>query len=375
MKLRAALVDLDLRGIKELNLLKQIYLKLSCCRRSEFAYSQHGFNQEYLGMSRLKTKIQNFYTLFNPDLDPKGFKALLNNSYIVGDGSQKVAKDVISYLRQENHNLKKLIEISNANKDVSFDASFDEAMTDDNLVKQASEFFDDSRPDKFFREFIATLKGYLDNNYRYETITTPLQERVIKKFITEEKLKSTKEALDKLKKISKEKLSTAKQEVRESTQSLNGFFLARKHELEQEIGEKVWPFKQKHKVLFLRVILYLIPIFVLVRGALGHDYQLKHIVPIFTFFFLISYHLSQAIRELNVLKNMRISYLHRSIVAQTFESFLNANLSNDQAVREGITKEAAVTMFRKESSGYLSKDQMEPPSAPVQEVVKVFNKN
>jgi len=143
--------------------------------------------------------------------------------------------------------------------------------------------------------------------------------------------------------------------------------------------------KLERKVLWLRVLVYAIP-----AGTIGLILYSRHCEPcaseawqsnaldwhfwlaLFSLFLVSSYHLTQSIRELNVLKNMAASYRHRYIVAKTFISFVD-NIANTHAdMKDSVTKEAALAMFKRDSSGYLSKNQMEPSNTPVQEVTKIF---
>ena len=86
---------------------------------------------------------------------------------------------------------------------------------------------------------------------------------------------------------------------------------------------------------------------------------------------ILSYHLKHVLRELNILKHMHSSYLHRAIVAKTFQSLVASDhFKNEKS--EIVIKEAALAMFKKEAQGYLSKDQMEPSNTPLQEIVGIF---
>ena len=86
---------------------------------------------------------------------------------------------------------------------------------------------------------------------------------------------------------------------------------------------------------------------------------------------ILSYHLKHVLRELNILKHMHSSYLHRAIVAKTFQSLVASDHFKGEK-SEIVVKEAALAMFKKEAQGYLSKDQMEPSNTPLQEIVGIF---
>jgi hypothetical protein len=145
--------------------------------------------------------------------------------------------------------------------------------------------------------------------------------------------------------------------------------------------------KLEEKVFWLRILVYAIPALTIAlilfsrhcetcfSEAWQSSYSDWHFWAALSLFFIISsYHLTQSIRELNVLKNMAASYRHRQIVAKTFASFVDNIAKTHPEMKDIVTKEAALAMFKRDSSGYLSKNQMEPSNTPVQEVVGVLNR-
>lgn len=134
----------------------------------------------------------------------------------------------------------------------------------------------------------------------------------------------------------------------------------------------------------LRVINYLLPfftlvvllIFFLVKNGFDlkvkNDFDLKSLIPFFVLFSvlmsLVFYHLKSATRDLNIAKNAKESYEHRAKVAETFIAFL-ASESKDKIAKSEMAKQAAIAMFQRVPSGYLTKDQIEPINHPLAEIL------
>lgn len=126
----------------------------------------------------------------------------------------------------------------------------------------------------------------------------------------------------------------------------------------------------------LRVINYLLPFFTLVVLLIfflvKNDFDLKSLIPFFVLFSvlmsLVFYHLKSATRDLNIAKNAKESYEHRAKVAETFIAFL-ASESKDKIAKSEMAKQAAIAMFQRVPSGYLTKDQIEPISHPLAEIL------
>lgn len=134
--------------------------------------------------------------------------------------------------------------------------------------------------------------------------------------------------------------------------------------------------KLESKVCWLRTLVYAIPVLAMFCAFLCENLQSNwHFwLALFSFFAISSYHLTQSIRESNVLKSMAASYRHRYIVAETFASFVDNIAKTHPEMKDIITKEAALAMFKRDSTGYLSKNQIEPSNTPVQEIIGVVNR-
>jgi len=146
----------------------------------------------------------------------------------------------------------------------------------------------------------------------------------------------------------------------------------------KEIKDEIDKLTLHGKITVLRFLIYLIPLFSAFVGfyAIVTEQKLNVIHYEFTLsaillISILSYHLKHYLRELNILKHMRSSYRHRAIVAKTFQSLVASDHFKGEK-SEIVVKEAALAMFKKEAQGYLSKDQMEPSSTPLQEIVGIF---
>jgi hypothetical protein len=129
----------------------------------------------------------------------------------------------------------------------------------------------------------------------------------------------------------------------------------------------------------LRIVNYLLPFFALVALAIVYlinkhnkDFDPKSLIPFFVLFSvpmsLVFYHLKSATRDLNIAKNAKESYEHRAKVAETFIAFL-ASESEDKIAKSEMAKQAAIAMFQRVPSGYLTRDQIEPISHPLAEIL------
>ncbi len=78
--------------------------------------------------------------------------------------------------------------------------------------------------------------------------------------------------------------------------------------------------------------------------------------------------LKSTIRDLNILKNAKESHEHRAKVAETFITFLTSE-GKDEIAKAEMAKQAAIAMFQRVPSGYLTKDQIEPISHPLAEIL------
>ncbi len=84
----------------------------------------------------------------------------------------------------------------------------------------------------------------------------------------------------------------------------------------------------------------------------------------------IFYFLRLSIRNYNVLSHLAHSNAHRANVAETLENFITSS-GGDQETKTALLREAAIAMFQSDSTGYLTKDQIEVTS-PVKEMINTI---
>jgi hypothetical protein len=135
----------------------------------------------------------------------------------------------------------------------------------------------------------------------------------------------------------------------------------------------IFPIGIKGKIRVLRIFNYAIPV-IFVAGVISFKEILEKqtLIELAIFFSvtmsLLFSHLKSATRDLNILKNSKESYEHRAKVAETFIAFL-ASESKDEITKSEMAKQAAIAMFQRVPSGYLTKDQIEPISHPLTEIL------
>ncbi len=147
----------------------------------------------------------------------------------------------------------------------------------------------------------------------------------------------------------------------------------------------IFPIGIKGKIRVLRLFNYTIPIiFVVCVISFPYLYYDKKalekqaLIELGIFFSvmmsLLFSHLKSATRDLNILKNSKESYEHRAKVAETFIAFLASESTKpkedkDETTKSEMAKQAAIAMFQRVPSGYLTKDQIEPISHPLMEIL------
>jgi hypothetical protein len=135
----------------------------------------------------------------------------------------------------------------------------------------------------------------------------------------------------------------------------------------------IFPIGIKGKIRVLRIFNYAIPIIFVAGVILFREILEKQTLIELAIFFsvtmsLLFSHLKSATRDLNIQKNSKESYEHRAKVAETFIAFL-ASEEKDETTKSEMAKQAAIAMFQRVPSGYLTKDQIEPISHPLTEIL------
>lgn len=172
-------------------------------------------------------------------------------------------------------------------------------------------------------------------------------------------------------KADKEKLKVDQESVRQqngivSSQYLSQFF---NNESESAKGEAL---RLKNKfdrftffISVLIVIIFLIYLFV-IKDA---DSSLKIEFGILsaTLISVIFFYLRVILREYNINRHIQTSNKHRANVAGTLEGLLS-QVNQEPELKSSLIKEASIAIFQSESTGYLTKDQIEV-STPIKEVI------
>ncbi len=141
----------------------------------------------------------------------------------------------------------------------------------------------------------------------------------------------------------------------------------------------IFPIGIKGKIRVLRIFNYAIPV-IFVAGVISFKESLEKqtLIELAIFFSvtmsLLFSHLKSATRDLNILKNSKESYEHRAKVAETFIAFLASESTKskedkDETTKSEMAKQAAIAIFQRVPSGYLTKDQIEPISHPLMEIL------
>lgn len=86
-----------------------------------------------------------------------------------------------------------------------------------------------------------------------------------------------------------------------------------------------------------------------------------------TFIASIFFYLRIVLRNYNITKHISTGNKHRANVAATLEGFL-AQANQDQDLKAALLKEGSMALFQTDSTGYLTKDQIEV-STPIREVI------
>ncbi len=152
----------------------------------------------------------------------------------------------------------------------------------------------------------------------------------------------------------------------------------------RKLKPAIFPIGIKGKIRVLRLFNYAIPIIFVVciillsklSGLEIISLERENLIELGIFFSvmmsLLFSHLKSATRDLNILKNSKESYEHRAKVAETFIAFLaseSKSESKDETTKSEMAKQAAIAMFQRVPSGYLTKDQIEPISHPLTEIL------
>lgn len=362
--------------------------------------------------SKISEALKNFYEFFNPlNHSFESWKRYVPTSIILDREDKKFLKPLIEGIalkvdKNPVHCLRDPEEIAERYKDFDFDSSLEDELEDrmGRGLAEITDFFG-SHSRGFLFQLIEEASGFRNESRSVDNSIEPLNKWIenylskidfnkFRSFLVDFHDKSVlrkeiKNAQEETKKAQEIALELEKQKTElNATGEWEKHFEFRAEQIRTEIRK----LRIRKKIRLVRTVLYLIPV---IAVFLLSDYKSEWLLegvnekgkkelllsPILvpfsaaTLFLtsIVSYHLKHALRELNILKQMRASYLHRVITAKTFKELVASGHFKD-AAGEVVVKEAAVAMFKKDSVGYLSKDQLEPSNTPVQEVVGIFKK-
>lgn len=123
---------------------------------------------------------------------------------------------------------------------------------------------------------------------------------------------------------------------------------------------------------FLVVVIFLFYFFV-IRGFNDDSLKIEFGVLGATFIAILFFYIKVTLREYNISKHIQTGNKHRANVASTLQGFLS-QANQDIELKTYLMKEASTAIFQSESTGYLTKDQIEV-STPVKEVINTVMNN
>lgn len=204
---------------------------------------------------------------------------------------------------------------------------------------------------------------YLRDKIRLNTKSSETEYRKLaselQKLVTE--VKAEKEKL----KIDQESIKQQKGIV--SSQYLSQFFNKESNDSKQESIILKTKFDTL-TILISMMVIGMFIVYILFIRKLGDDsLKIEFGIISATLVAITFFYLRVTLREYNITKHIQISNKHRSNVAGTLEGLLS-QVEQDSELKSSLIKEASVAIFQAESTGYLTKDQIEV-STPIKEVV------
>ncbi|HVU06682.1 MAG TPA: hypothetical protein VHE10_02750 [Candidatus Paceibacterota bacterium] len=181
--------------------------------------------------------------------------------------------------------------------------------------------------------------------------------------------KIEKELNDRLSRIKKDEESVSKKAGIVSSKYLSQVFREAAERSQTRVAK--W-FKAIIIFSILLAIVAGLLFYIYVTSIQASDVNIKTEFTIFSVLLIaISFYILRfCVRNFNVLNHLIESNKHRANVAETLEAFITSG-NGDLDIKAALLKEAAPAMFAADSTGYLTKDQMEI-SSPVQELITTF---
>lgn len=225
---------------------------------------------------------------------------------------------------------------------------------------------------------INNLKSYYENSFASQTRQPLLYLRDKVRLNTKNSETEYRKLASELQKLvtevksEKEKLKIDQDSIRQergivSSQYLSEFFNKESDEAKVESNNKKKLFNQLISGLGLLVIIIFVIYLLFVRKVADNSLKIEYGVISATLVAVVFFYIRVILREYNITKHIQVSNKHRANVASTLEGLLSQT-NQDPELKSSMVKEASVAIFQSDSTGYLTKDQIEI-STPVKEVV------
>ncbi|MFA7290221.1 MAG: hypothetical protein WC055_15200 [Melioribacteraceae bacterium] len=225
---------------------------------------------------------------------------------------------------------------------------------------------------------INNLKSYYENSFASQTRQPLLYLRDKVRLNTKNSETEYRKLAGELQKLvtevksEKEKLKIDQDSIRQERGIVSSQYLSEFFNKESD-GAKVESNNQKklfNKLIFglgLLVIIIFIIYLLFVRQFTDNSLKIEYGVISATLIAVMFFYTRVILREYNITKHIQVSNKHRANVASTLEGLLSQT-NQDPELKSSMVKEASVAIFQSDSTGYLTKDQIEI-STPVKEVV------
>ncbi len=231
------------------------------------------------------------------------------------------------------------------------------SQTRDGIIQNLQSYYENSFASQT-RQSLLYLRDKVRLNAKnseaeYRKLASELQKLVSEVKTEKEKLK-----------IDQESIKTQKGIV--SSQYLSQFFNKESEEAKIE-SKRLKKNFDIYTVIILFVLVGLFALYLFWIRKLGDNLKIEFGIISTTLVAVMFFYLRVVLREYNIIKHIQISNKHRANIASTLEGLLS-QVEQDIELKSSLIKEASISIFQSESTGYLTKDQIEV-STPVKEVV------
>ena len=228
----------------------------------------------------------------------------------------------------------------------------------DVIIQSIQQYYDNSFASQI-RQSLLYLRDKVRLNTKsseteYRKLATELQRLVEEVKVENEKLKLDQDSIKQQRGIV-------------SSQYLSQFFEKESVDYKNDSLKLKYKFNWLTLLLASLVVVIFLVYFFFIRELDGSSLKIEFGILATTFIAVIFFYVRVTLREYNITKHIQISNKHRSNVASTLEVFL-AQATQDADLKIHLVKEASTAIFQSESTGYLTKDQIEI-NTPIKEVV------